>query len=802
MTTRYKAYADAGLASEALSIIPPNAPIHPNSSDGVTAGRGKIPGHKTRDGWKGLQGWPQHVGTPEDLSIWAGWGASLGMQGRKHPAVDIDVDDAELSEAIRKLALGTLGDAPTRYGNGARCLLVYAAEGMKKRRVAFVHGGDDVNDQGGATAPSKPHQAVEFLANGQQYVVEGMHPKAGKPYCWLDDRSPATIGVTGLTAITAEQVDQFFTDLEGLLELHGYQVVSSSAATPNHWSGDLSQLAPSMDALKAALNAIENTVVYDTWITIISAVKTAAGPDREAEAFLASAAWSLTYPGNTLKDFTAKWASFREPRAAWPFLRRYAIEHGDGTFCDAADEFDAVEPTPTAEELAEAADTMPLTAMFNRYVWVQRLARVADLESGELLAREPFNVLNRHIGPPTDTKSCAWAVLTSSVTRLQMAHGLTYRPAGPKFVDENLPGLTGRCVNLWKPSSTRIPLDVTDKDVQPWLDHVEFVIPGERERAIVLNWFAWVIQNPGEKPNWALVVGSGKEGIGKDLMMQPVRAALGADNVREIGPDDIASGYTDFLLGTRLLLVEEMQMHERKALMNRLKPIIAAPPYTLRVNIKFVPQYEIPNLVAAVFFTNMENALAIGPNDRRYFVTWNDGDPRPTSYYAELAAWYEGGGAAAAAGWLLKRDLSGFNAKGRAPDSEAKSAMRMASRSLFDETIEDAVANKEGPFAHGFFTLDEAVAYIEPRLGERQRLSPRRVSGALKRLGVHAIGRMSLGAEPPGIQAPYLKEAREHQMLSWTKDDADNDSASIRTAFWAERAADNQAAANPDTMFQ
>lgn len=802
MMTRYKAYADAGLASETLPIIPPNAPIHPNSSEGVSAGRGKIPGHKTRDGWKGLQGWTQHVGTPKDLSIWASWGASLGMQGRKHPAADIDVDDAELSEAIRKLALGSLGDAPTRYGNGSRCLLVYAAEGMKKRRIAFVHRGGDDNDQGGTTAPSKPHQAVEFLATGQQYVVEGMHPKAGKPYCWLDDRSPATIGASGLTAITAEQVDQFFTDLEGLLELHGYNVVSRSSTASDHWSGDPSQLAPSLDAIKAALNAIENVLDYDPWISISAAVKAAAGSDRDADAFFIWAPWSMSYPGNTLKDITAKWASFREPRAGWEYLRRYAIEHGDGTFCDAADEFDAVVPTPTTDELAEAADAKPLSAMFDRYAWVENIGLIADTKTGVLLNREKFNVRNRHIGAPTEAKGCAYAVLTSNVPRLQVVQSITYRPGAERFVDENLPGLVGRCVNLWKPSTITLPQHVSDADVQPWLDHVAFVIPDEGERTIVLNWLAWVIQHQGEKPNWAVVIGSTAEGVGKDLMMQPVRAALGADNVREIGPDDIASGYTDFLVGTRLLIVEEMQMHERKALMNRLKPIIAAPPYTARINIKFVPQYEIPNLVAAVFFTNMENALAIGPYDRRYFVTWNDKTPRPASYYAELAAWYEGGGAAAAAAWLLKRDLSGFNAKGRAPDSAAKSAMRKASRSLFDEIVEEAVTNKEGPFAHCMFTLDEAVAYIEPRLGDRQRLSPRRVSSALKRLGVHAIGRMSLGAEPPGTQAPYLKEAREHQVLSWTRDDADNDSTSIRTAFWAERAADHQAAANPDTMFQ
>jgi hypothetical protein len=34
------------------------------------------------------------------------------------------------------------------------------------------------------------------------------------------------------------------------------------------------------------------------------------------------------------------------------------------------------------------------------------------------------------------------------------------------------------------------------------------VIPDERERTVVLDWMARVAQNPGLKPNYALVLGS------------------------------------------------------------------------------------------------------------------------------------------------------------------------------------------------------------------------------------------------------------------------------------------------------
>lgn len=446
-----------------------------------------------------------------------------------------------------------------------------------------------------------------------------------------------------------------------------------------------------------------------------------------------------------------------------------------------------MEETPTPEEMAEAKADMPLTAMFDRYVWVESLALVADTKTGMLLNREKFNVRNRHIGPPTETKACAYAVLTSNVPRLQVAQAVTYRPGGERFVTENLPGLTGLCVNMWKPTPVSLPSVARYEDVSKWLEHVAFVLPNEQERETVLNWLAWIIQNPGQKPNWAVVMGSSAEGIGKDLTLEPVRAALGAVNVREIDADDLASGYSDYLAGTRLLIVEEMQMHERRAMMNRLKPLIAAPPYTLRVNVKFQPQYEIPNLIATIFFTNMENALAIGGKDRRYYVTWNDGQPKADAYYTDLVKWFADGGAAHAARWLLDRDVSGFNAKGKAPMTSAKEDMRKAGRSLPDEVLEEGIEHKEGPFARRLFTLDEATGFAQARIGDRPRLTNSYVSARLKRLGLLRIRRQSLGIQPPGTTALHLKDSPEHQVFCWTIEDTELDNAAVCTAFWADR---------------
>lgn len=718
------------------------------------------------------------------MTVWQGWGAGIGMQGRRFPALDIDVDDPELADAIHHEALTVLGVAPARFGRAPRRILVYAGAGLRKQRLAFRRPGDAAE------------QAVEFLATGQQYVVEGIHPKTGQPYVWKDGRSLVELGPDGLTSVTLEGLQTLYRRIEGLLELYGYEVVARSAiaSTQKAPVSQASLRAPSLAAIGRALAAIPNEVDYDIWLKIGAAIKASAGSERQEEAYDIWQEWSLQWPENTPEGVEAKWLSLEPPfKVGWDYLARFATEEGDGTFHAAEEDFDAVAEAPAPGEESKGPPVSPkVAAMFDRYVWVERLERICDLRSGELLTRTQFNVRNSHIGPPTSNTECAWAVLVSAARRLQTVKAVTYRPGGELFITENLPGLVGLCVNRWRDHGADLPDSAADADVQTWLDHVAFVIPDEREQGIVLDWLAWNIQNPGEKPNWALVIGSTVEGMGKDMMMEPVRVALGAANVREIGPDDLVSGYTDFIANTRLLLVEEMQMSERKAMMNRLKPLVAAPPYTLRVNIKFEPQYEVPNIVAAIFFTNMDNALSLSKQDRRYFVTWNHGQPRDPSYYETLATWYANGGAAMAARWLFSRDVSAFKAKGRAPDTAAKGAMRLAALPDLEATIHDGLVNREGPFARRLVTVGEVAEWVRDFIGPFRPPSPRRLACALKAAGAIQFDRRpSLGAVPAECRRPHAYDPKQVQLFAMPGDAAAlellDDLPALREGFWTER---------------
>lgn len=775
----FSKYAAAGFEPDLLPIMPPHAVIYPASDhfEALSSKRGKIPGRKRAGSWVGFRAWTAFAATPDDLTSWSEWGAGVGIQGRQFPAVDIDVDQSDLADAIEQEVLAVLGAAPVRFGNGARRLLPYRGSGFTKQRLAFrpAGGGEE--------------QAVEFLADGQFYVVEGVHPKTGRPYRWKDYRSAADVGAAGLTSITSEQLDKLFRRLEGLLNLFGCNVVASAGPAARKLTGGHGVLrAPSMDAISRALKAIPNEVGYHEWIALGRAVKTAALPEWQTEAMELFLDWSLEWPENTPEGVIAKWDSISDSQIGWDYLARYATDQGDGSFNSAEEDFDAVMLPPLSGEESKGPLVSPkIERMFARYVWVEDLERVCDLETGALLTKTQFSVRNRDIGSPTSKDGCAWAVLISNPKRLQVVKGVTYRPGGPRFVHEELNGLAGRCVNRWQDPTLDLPATATDEQVQVWLDHVAFLIPNEVERETVLNWLAWIVQNPGEKPNWALVIGSTAEGMGKGLMLAPVRAALGDVNVKEIGPDDLMSNNSDYLDGTRLLIVEEMEMTERKAMMNRLKPLIAAPPHTLRVNIKFQPQYAIPNTLAAIFFTNMPNALALSKGGRRYFVTWNDGQPKPDDYYAGLVAWFSGGGAALAACWLLSRDLVGFCPRGKAPTTEAREDMRLAALPRRNELIERGLADREGPFAHRFFTVEEVFQHLSERLDDRS-LTETGLAALLKREGCRTVKRLALGSAPAGhFDLRRSERAMSTVMCRAGDAPADPTNAEIKDAYWADR---------------
>jgi hypothetical protein len=83
--------------------------------------------------------------------------------------------------------------------------------------------------------------AVELLGAKQMYLVSGIH-KSGVPYQW--NKHPCDLGVSRITRITRKQVDDFFVELNILLDVMGYERITDRGATVDSGGVRKSSVSP------------------------------------------------------------------------------------------------------------------------------------------------------------------------------------------------------------------------------------------------------------------------------------------------------------------------------------------------------------------------------------------------------------------------------------------------------------------------------------------------------------------------------------------------------------------------------
>jgi hypothetical protein len=224
-----------------------------------------------------------------------------------------------------------------------------------------------------------------------------------------------------------------------------------------------------------------------------------------------------------------------------------------------------------------------------------------------------------------------------------------------------------------------------------WLELVHRVFPDEAIH--IISWLAHRVQQPQEKINHALVLG-GKQGIGKDSILEPAKRAVGHWNFREISPSHLLGRFNGFGKAVILRISEGRDLGEvnRFVFYDRTKIYAAAPPDVLRIDEKHLHEYDIFNCLGLIITTNHKtDGLYLPSDDRRHFVAWSNCeiDDVSKTYWDELWGWYENGGFGHVAAHLAAFDLSAFNPKAPPPKTPAFWAIADASRSPEDAELAD-----------------------------------------------------------------------------------------------------------------
>lgn len=340
---------------------------------------------------------------------------------------------------------------------------------------------------------------------------------------------------------------------------------------------------------------------------------------------------------------------------------------------------------------------------WTRYAYVQAGDSFFDLVERTEVSRQTFNALYRHITcKSVRTGRPCEASISYDENRQEMGGralaGTTYAPGEGELVARD--GLVYG--NLWQDAR---PVGVPG-DVTPWLDHAERLIPVASEREHVFDVLAFKVQNPRVKINHA-ILHAGLPGAGKDSLYAPFLYAIGGPernrNVAIVDGDGATGAFHYWMLSEVIVLNElrESEGNARRALANKLKPIIAAPPAYLDVNRKMLHPISIPNRALVLAFSNEAVPIQLDSADRRWFCLKTHAARMTDSESSELWDWYGRGGFEAVTAWLRARDVSAFNPSAVPMMTDYKATLVGAGRSFSESYLVDLIEARTGAFAAG-----------------------------------------------------------------------------------------------------
>lgn len=244
--------------------------------------------------------------------------------------------------------------------------------------------------------------------------------------------------------------------------------------------------------------------------------------------------------------------------------------------------------------------------------------------------------------------------------------------------------------------------ELTPKDkiaVRRVKQHVRHLLPDEREAEMFLDWLAYVVQNPGRRVNYAVLL-QGTQGDGKSFFRCLLETVMGMANVRVMKAKSLEGDFNGWAVGQCVTAIEEVRLagHNRFEILNNLKDQITND--HIEVHAKGKDQYTAKNTTNYLLFTNFNDALPIDDNDRRYLVLSSQWQSREAldefeqaneDYYEKLyqALEMSPGGLRK---WFLDYKLSpNFNPKSKAPITKARASMIRMSKPDWMSCVEEVI---------------------------------------------------------------------------------------------------------------
>ena len=319
-------------------------------------------------------------------------------------------------------------------------------------------------------------------------------------------------------------------------------------------------------------------------------------------------------PTSTATPEREPWDDEEEPSTNMPLIPLSEID-------------ESVKPDYTIHKTRKGKAWGALNELCNRWVWVVGIKRFVNRRKPTTnWEGSQFDSAYNYLCPKGAASISKYLFKRKDL--LRRFDVIAFRPGHPE--------INGDEYNVWRPS----PIMPKPGDTTLWNNHLEYLFPDANDRNGVLNWMAWIVQNPSLKPNHALLIVGRETGTGKSWVARVMEQIIGENNTQRPKNSSMGGDFNSWLKDCRLCLLEEVMQVGRRENVNAMRDLITEP--LVEVNIKGIPAFKIPNYAAMFGITNHTDALPVDDKDRRWFVIETLAQTLPPNeeiaYYAPLLA--------------------------------------------------------------------------------------------------------------------------------------------------------------------
>jgi hypothetical protein len=324
-------------------------------------------------------------------------------------------------------------------------------------------------------------------------------------------------------------------------------------------------------------------------------------------------------------------------------------------------------------------------------------------------------------------------------------------------------------INTYKPTS----LQAVKGDTSLWDKLLNHIFQDQTQyKEHFLDWIAFIVQNPGVKIRYAIVIVSTMFQTGKGSIFRCIRECLGKQNCKAITVGEALDKSKGYLTDKQLVLIDEMKSEgnysEKEQLLNHLKIIITEGEVGSR---KLYQDYKtIETDTNYLLFTNNIDALSLPQNEERYWVYINKGERLAQQFYKDYHTWIDNGGAEAVLYELKERIISDdFDPKGTAPKTPFLNEMSGAGAHPLTQIFKTYYDEMTFPFEEDRDIVSSSDLFDwfkEAKLLGRARIND--VVKALEVLGARPLGqcRVLWGGKTIKPSLYIIRNHRKYENLS------------------------------------